>query len=174
MPSPSALAVAVVQGGPSSEAEVSRASAAGVATALSRAGHRPVRLNLDAYLPESLRTGGYDVVFPVAHGAVGEDGALQGLLEVLDLAYVGSDVLASAVAMHKRFARELLKHAGLPVARGISARRGRDASQTVAERARSEVGERLVIKPSSQGSATSAPCSSPRFSHCMAVALFEA
>jgi D-alanine-D-alanine ligase len=143
--------VALVQGGPSTEAEVSRASAQGVAKALSEAGHRVVRLELDGYLGDSLRTGGYDVVFPVAHGAVGEDGSLQGLLEVLDLPYVGSDVLASAVAMHKRVARILFESAGLPVAKGFAVRRG-DA-RAAADRARAEVGARVVVKPSSHGSA---------------------
>jgi D-alanine-D-alanine ligase len=90
-------------------------------------------------------------VFPVAHGQVGEDGALQGLLEVLEIPYVGSDVLASALAMEKRLARILFEHAGLPVARGFAAARGH--ARDVAERARREIGEGLVVKPSSQGSA---------------------
>jgi D-alanine-D-alanine ligase len=145
------LAVAVVQGGPSTEAEVSRASARGVASALEEAGHRVVRLELDAFLSESLRTGGYDVVFPVAHGAVGEDGALQGLLEVLELPYVGSGVLASALAMHKRVARILFERAGLPVARGITLTRG--DTRAAAARALRELGAGLVVKPSSHGSA---------------------
>jgi len=145
------LSVAVVQGGPSIEAEVSRASAAGVAKALAEAGHTAVRLELDAFLGESLRTGGFDVVFPVAHGAVGEDGALQGLLDVLAMPYVGSDVVASALAMHKRIARVLLARAGLPVAKGVDLPRG-DARAS-AELARREVGARLVVKPSAQGSA---------------------
>lgn len=144
--------VAVVQGGPSTESEVSRASARGVAQALEQAGHQVVRLELDVYLPESLRTGGYDVVFPVVHGAFGEDGALQGVLEVLGLPYVGSDVLASALAMHKRIARLLFERAALPLARGIVLSRAGDAHQA-AERARREVGSRLVVKPSSHGSA---------------------
>jgi D-alanine-D-alanine ligase len=146
-----ALSVAVVQGGPSTEAEVSRASAVGVARALSEAGHSVACLELDGFLAESLRTGGYQVVFPVAHGAVGEDGSLQGLLEVLDLPYVGSGVLASALAMHKRVARVLFQSAGLPVARGMDVARG-DA-RAAADRVRREVGDRLVVKPSSHGSA---------------------
>ncbi|HSO36883.1 MAG TPA: D-alanine--D-alanine ligase, partial [Labilithrix sp.] len=146
------LSVAVVQGGPSSEAEVSRASAASVARALEAAGHRVVRHELDAFLPESLRSGGYEVVFPVAHGAVGEDGSLQGVLEVLDMPYVGSDVLASALAMNKRIAKVLFGVAGLPVAPSLDARRGDDAA-VVAERALREIGERLVVKPCSNGSA---------------------
>jgi D-alanine-D-alanine ligase len=151
---PARLSVAVVQGGPSTEAEVSRASAVGVAKALEDAGHRVVRLELDAFLPESLRSGGYDVVFPVAHGAVGEDGSLQGLLEVLDLPYVGSGVLASALAMHKRVARVLFERAGLPVAPGIVVPRAwGGGSRAAAEQARAEVGPALVVKPSSHGSA---------------------
>jgi D-alanine-D-alanine ligase len=145
------LSVAVVQGGPSSEAEVSRASALGVAKALGDAGHTAVRLELDFFLAESLRTGGYEVVFPVAHGAVGEDGSLQGLLEVLGLPYVGSDVVASALAMHKRVARVLFSHAGLPIARGEAVPRG-DA-RDVAQRLRRDVGPALVVKPSASGSA---------------------
>jgi D-alanine-D-alanine ligase len=147
----SRLSVAVVQGGPSTEAEVSRASAVGVAKALAEAGHSVVRLELDAFLAESLRTGGYDVVFPVVHGAVGEDGSLQGLLEVLDLPYVGSGVLASALAMHKRVARVLFGRAGLPIARGLDVLRGDAAA--AADRVRREIGQRLVIKPSAHGSA---------------------
>lgn len=130
---------------------MSRASARAVAKALSERGHSVVRLELDAFLPESLRSGGYDVVFPAVHGAVGEDGSLQGLLEVLDLPYVGSDVLASAMAMHKRIARIVFEGAGLPIATGLALARG-DA-RNGAERARRVIGARLVVKPSSHGSA---------------------
>jgi D-alanine-D-alanine ligase len=122
-----------------------------VGEALARAGHRAVRLELGPHHAESQRTGGYEVCFPVAHGAVGEDGSLQGLLEVLELAYVGSGVLASAMAMHKDVARVLFERAGLPVAKGIVIDRG-DAP-AAAERARRELGARVVVKPSSQGSA---------------------
>jgi D-alanine-D-alanine ligase len=130
---------------------VSRASAASVARALAESGHEVVRLELDAFVGESIRTGGYDVVFPVVHGAVGEDGSLQGLLEVLGAAYVGSDVVASALAMHKRHARTIFAAAGLPVAKGIAIERG--DVRRAAERARREIGARVVVKPSSHGSA---------------------
>ncbi len=150
----SRLCVAVIQGGPSSEAEVSRSSALGVAKALTDAGHVAVRIELNAWLSETLRTGGFDVVFPVVHGAVGEDGSLQGLLEVHDMPYVGSNVLASAVAMNKALARKLLQLAGLPVAKGIAVTRGTNAdARAAAERARKEVSSRLVVKPCSNGSA---------------------
>jgi D-alanine-D-alanine ligase len=149
------LAVAVVQGGPSSEAEVSRASAAAVAKALCDAGHSVVRFELDAFLAESLRTGGFDVVFPVVHGAVGEDGSLQGLLEVLEQPYVGSGVVASALAMHKRIARVLFAQEGLPVARGVALGRVelRGDARAAARQVRETLGSRVVVKPSSHGSA---------------------
>ena len=147
------LSIAVVQGGPSPEAEVSRASAAAIGAALLESGHRVVRLELGPFLPESLRTGAYDVVFPAAHGAVGEDGSLQGLLEVLELPYVGSGVLASALAMEKRQARVAFAAAGLPIARGMVALRGRHDARDAAVRALRDVSTRLVVKPSSGGSA---------------------
>lgn len=147
------LSIAVVQGGPASEAEVSRASATGVAGALEAAGHRVVRLELDAFLADTLRTGGFDVVFPVVHGAVGEDGSLQGLLEVLELPYVGSGVLASALAMHKRTAKILFAEAGLPIAKGIAARRSEATARAEADRALRVLGDKVVVKPCSNGSA---------------------
>lgn len=145
--------VAVVQGGPSSEAEVSRRSAQTVARALAQAGHRAVRLELDVYLADSLRTGGYDVVFPIVHGAVGEDGSLQGLLEVLDIPYVGSGVLASALAMNKRTAKTLFASAGLPIAPGLALTSGSESPRAFAERALTTLGARVVVKPCSSGSA---------------------
>ena len=124
---------------------MSRSSAEGVARALAAAGHSVVRLELDGWLAESIRTGGYDLVFPVTHGAVGEDGSLQGLLEVLAVPYVGSGVLASALAMDKRTARILFAERGLPVAKGMAVRRGGGDALASATLARRQVGARLVV-----------------------------
>jgi D-alanine-D-alanine ligase len=143
--------VAVVEGGPSTEAEVSRMSARGVAEALAQAGHLVTRVELEPAACEALRMGGFDVVFPVVHGAFGEDGCLQGVLEVLGLPYVGSDVLASALAMNKSLARVVFAATGCPIARGVSEPRGE--SLTCAKRARAVVGAAVVVKPSSSGSA---------------------
>jgi D-alanine-D-alanine ligase len=145
--------VVVVQGGPSSEAEVSRSSARGVASALREGGHDVRVVELDAQVAAALATAPFDVVFPVVHGAVGEDGALQGLLEVLGAAYVGSDVLASACAMDKSVARRLFAAAGLPVANGLVLRAGEGTAADLAARARREIGKALVVKPAASGSA---------------------
>lgn len=142
------LRVAVIQGGPSSEAEVSRKSALAVEGALKPA-HDVVRLELDEWLAESLRTGGYDVVFPAVHGPFGEDGCLQGLLEILALPYVGSGVLASALAMDKVVARRIFAEVGLPIAKGTAVKR----KQAAPEDLRATIGKRLVVKPARSGSA---------------------
>jgi len=147
------MLVALIQGGPSSEAEVSRASAAGVGAALKESGHEVEHIELSADLVEALRAAHFDVVFPVVHGAVGEDGSLQGLLEVLGLPYVGSGVLASALAMNKAVARVVLAAAGCPVARGASFVEGDAAALEVARHARRDIGRALVVKPAESGSA---------------------
>jgi D-alanine-D-alanine ligase len=148
----SGLTVAVVQGGPSSEASVSRASAAGVKKALGESGHRAETVELDAGLPARLLASRPDVVFPAVHGAVGEDGALQGLLEVLGLSYVGSGVLASAIAMSKPHAKAHFRQAGLPVARDDVVRLGEPVA-AAAERVRSALGAAVAVKPGAGGSA---------------------
>jgi D-alanine-D-alanine ligase len=142
----------VVQGGPSSEAGVSRASAAGVEGALRDGGHEPVVMELDAALPGRLAASRCDVVFPAVHGRLGEDGCLQGLLEVLGVPYVGSGVLASALAMSKPHAKAHFRAARLPVARDAVVHAGED----LAERARfvrTACGPAVVVKPGAGGSA---------------------
>jgi D-alanine-D-alanine ligase len=117
--------VAVLAGGRSSEHEVSLASAASVTDGLRTAGYQastidvgrdgvwrregePLRVVPGQGLP------GYDVVFPVLHGPFGEDGTVQGLLECLDVPYVGAGVLASAQCMHKVVFKNLMAQAGIP------------------------------------------------------------
>lgn len=139
-------------GGPSAEAEVSRVSAAEVARGLEQAGHRATLLELDANAATALAGLNPDVVFPALHGPPGEDGTVQGFLEILDLPYVGSGVHGSAVAMDKSLAKAVFRRAALPVADDLIVRAGADLA--VAERQiRNTLGERVVIKPLSQGSA---------------------
>lgn len=117
--------VAVLGGGRSSEHEVSLASAASVRAGLERAGHETVFVEVARSgawscdgAPVTVTPGGgllgADAVFPVLHGPFGEDGTVQGLLECLDVPYVGSGVLASAACMDKVVAKELLARGGLP------------------------------------------------------------
>ena len=146
------LRIAVVCGGASAEAEVSRKSADGVVAALSRAGHSVTRHELDGHLASRLLAEQPDVVFPITHGTLGEDGCLQGLLEIVNVPYVGCGVLASAVATNKPLAKQIWRHAGLPVALDTVIKQGEDVAIAAAQ-ARARLGEALVIKPAQGGSA---------------------
>lgn len=144
--------VAVLMGGPSAEASVSRTSAKEVAAALTRAGYAAELVELDDQTARALLDMRPDVVFPALHGPPGEDGTVQGFLEILGLPYVGSGVHASAAAMDKSIAKSIFRHAGLPVADDLLFA----ASVSVAEAERvilERLGDRVVIKPLSQGSA---------------------
>ncbi|MEQ3554748.1 D-alanine--D-alanine ligase family protein [Pseudonocardia nematodicida] len=92
--------------------------------------------------------GRVDVVFPILHGAFGEDGTIQGLLEMAGVPYVGAGVLASAVGMDKEFAKKLLRAEGLDVAEGVVLRPGTDIG--FADRDR--LGLPLFVKPARAGS----------------------
>jgi D-alanine-D-alanine ligase len=92
---------------------------------------------------------GIDVVFPVLHGAFGEDGTIQGLLELADLSYVGSGVLASAAGMDKEFARKLLGTEGLPVTDAVVLRAG---TATLTADQREWLGLPVFVKPARAGS----------------------
>jgi D-alanine-D-alanine ligase len=117
--------VAVLSGGRSSEHDVSLRSGAAVARGLREAGHEPVEVTIGrdgawraSGAPVDLTPAagllGADAVFPALHGAFGEDGSIQGLLEQLDVPYVGSDVLASAICMDKLTLKRLFAAHGVP------------------------------------------------------------
>lgn len=92
-----------------------------------------------------------DVAFIALHGRFGEDGTVQGLLELLGIPYVGSGVLASALALDKIMARKVMEYEGIPVPRGIAVRHPVDM-QALARRIEREMGYPAVIKPNRQGS----------------------
>ena len=95
-----------------------------------------------------------DVVFPIMHGPLCEDGTIQGLLELADVPYVGCGVLASAVGMDKEVAKRLARDAGIPIVPYLTLRRGSweaDAA-TIAARVERELGYPCFVKPNSQGS----------------------
>ena len=97
---------------------------------------------------------GIDVVFPVLHGPLCEDGTIQGLLELADVPYVGSGVLASAVAMDKEMAKRIARDAGLPIVPYVSLRQERwqKEKQQSAEKIQEALGYPVFVKPSNLGS----------------------
>lgn len=144
--------IAVVYGGPSAEAAVSRVSAGAVHQALEALGYQASLIELNRELPAELLARDIQAVVPATHGAMGEDGCLQGMLEVLGVPYSGAGVLASALATHKAVARRVFRDAGLPIAPG---REVIETSwlPTQAAGLRAEIGPSVVVKPCSGGSA---------------------
>lgn len=113
--------VAVLMGGWSTEREVSLVSGAAVAKSLAAQGHKVTTIDLGRDLKQLLDAlqPRPDAVFNALHGRYGEDGVVQGLLEILGIPYTHSGVLASAIAMDKPVARRLFRDAGLNVAEGL-------------------------------------------------------
>jgi D-alanine-D-alanine ligase len=166
------MRVAVLAGGRSSEHPVSLDSARSVLTGLEEAGHETVPVVIDregrwhagdprsnGALGEALTFApgegllDVDVAFPVLHGPFGEDGTVQGLLECLDVAYVGAGVLASALCMDKVAFKRLMAQAGMPQVRyeAISAADWKHAREPVLERSLA-LGLPSFVKPARLGS----------------------
>jgi D-alanine-D-alanine ligase len=114
-----ALHVAVLMGGRSAEREVSLNSGAACAAALESVGYRVTRIDVDRLVGATLDALKPDVCFNALHGKWGEDGCIQGILEMLEIPYTHSGVLASALAMDKARAKVSFKAAGVPVAESI-------------------------------------------------------
>ena len=150
------LRVAVIYGGRSGEHEVSLRSAESVIAAMDPERYEVLRFFISkdgrwqphAILPQPGANPGIDVVFPVLHGTFGEDGTLQGLLELADLPYVGGGVLASAVSMDKDVMKRLCREAGLPVVEHVVQWRGRLNAIAIEQR----FGYPVFVKPANLGS----------------------
>ena len=137
--------VAVLMGGWSAEREVSLVSGAACAEGLRAKGYKVTTIDVGRTISEVLFKLRPDVVFNALHGRFGEDGTIQGMLEILGLPYTHSGVLASALAMHKPTALRLFKDAGLAIAEGLLLRREQVLSGHLPPRP-------YVIKPINEGS----------------------
>src|SRR5581483_3858565 len=137
--------VVVLMGGWSAEREVSLRSGKACADALEREGFRVSRIDVGRDIAAKLADLKPDVALNVLHGRPGEDGTLQGQLEILGIPYSHSGVLASAAAMQKDIAKTLLRAAGVPVPEGVTISR-REAA------ARHALKPPYVIKPVAEGS----------------------
>ena len=147
-----ALSVAVLAGGPSAEAEVSRHSAKQIQLALERADYSTQVFELDKHCVSALLALSPDVVFPALHGPPGEDGTVQGMLEMLQLPYVGSDVHGSAMAMDKATAKRIFQRHSLPISEDYVVTPGQDIV-AACSKIKQQLGSALAIKPLNQGSA---------------------
>ena len=158
------MRVAVLSGGRSSEHEISLVSGAAVAAGLREAGHETLEVILDrdggwsfGGEPLELQPGagllGADAVFPALHGPYGEDGTVQGLLEILDVPYVGSGVPASAICVDKIRFKEAAAAAGLPQVAWVGLAEGEPAARREEALARvAALGYPVFVKPARLGS----------------------
>jgi D-alanine-D-alanine ligase len=137
--------VAVLMGGWSAEREISLRSGKACAEAATRLGYRVTRIDVGRDIATVLSTVKPDVALNVLHGRPGEDGTLQGILEILAIPYSHSGVMASAVAMQKDIAKTLLLAAEVPVPEGVVASRFDVARSHV-------LPPPYVIKPIAEGS----------------------
>jgi D-alanine-D-alanine ligase len=137
--------VAVLKGGWSAEREISLKSGAAVAAALEGEGYRVTQIDVDRDVARHLKDVAPEACFNALHGRFGEDGCVQGVLEVLSIPYTHSGVLASALAMHKERAKEVMKAAGVAVADArLLTRREAQASHAI--------DPPYVVKPVCEGS----------------------
>jgi D-alanine-D-alanine ligase len=137
--------VAVLMGGWSGERQVSLRSGAGCAVALEGAGYKVTRIDVTRDIAAALERLRPDVVFNALHGPDGEDGTIQGLLEILRIPYTHSGVLASALAVQKDLAKTVMRAAGIPVPDGLVVDRREAAKRHALE-------PPYVLKPINEGS----------------------
>ena len=154
--------VAVLKGGWSVEREVSLVSGAACAKGLREAGYEVTEIDVAPDIAEQLKKIKPDVVFNALHGRFGEDGCLQGLLELLKIPYTHSGVLASAIAMDKPMAKRVFEQAGLRCPKGVIASR--------AELFLTEPLKRpFVAKPANEGSSVGVYIAMPEDNRTLAV-----
>jgi len=140
--------IAVLMGGLSAEREVSLRTGKAVATALELAGFRISAIDVSRELPAQLAAAGAEVAFIALHGRFGEDGTVQGLLELLGIPYTGSGVLASSLAIDKVATKQMLIYHGLPTPDFRVFKRGEDRATFLAE----VTDFPQVVKPAREGS----------------------
>ena len=145
------MKVAVIGGGTSPEAEVSRVSATQVVEGL-KPRHEATYIEFDANLHTRLQNFEPEVVFPVLHGVPGEDGSIQGYLEVLGIPFVGSNMTASALAIDKYQAKCVWREHHIPVL-PMKLIDKESYSSEICEEIEQSLGHSIAIKPRAQGSA---------------------
>ena len=146
------MKVAVLRGGRSAEREVSLKSGAQVENALRKRGHDVTGVDVDLNTWDVLRDGVFECVFNALHGRLGEDGTIQGMLELLGLPYTGSGVLASALCMDKARANAMMSAAGLDIPPFEEVEITDGVAGELVERLVSTYGLPLVVKPVREGS----------------------
>ena len=145
--------IIVLMGGPSEEAEVSRRTGTAIAEALVSKGYKAQTLELNPRtVLKDIDSLGGEVVFNAIHGRYGEDGALQGLLEMAEIPYTGSGIMAHAVGMNKKVSKDVFKGANIPTARSESYNGNLESAEAIIDHIRKEFTIPVVVKSATQGS----------------------
>lgn len=141
--------IAVLCGGLSSEAEVSRRSGKGCFDALQRLGFKNAELvEVDKDIAQKLKDGKYDYAYNALHGKYGEDGCIQGVLEILQIPYTGCGVMSSAICMNKEYTKRILAtNPEIPLAKSVFVRKGEDVKEMT-----KDLKYPVFTKPVSEGS----------------------
>jgi len=140
--------IAVLMGGPSPEREISIRSGNAVLSALIAKGYNAIGIDVDAFIAENLNKQGIEVAVVMLHGPIGEDGCIQGLLEVMEIPYTGPGVLGASISMNKYVTKELLKLNGIDVPDYIII----SSSSPISEDKTLSIPFPVVVKPVSLGS----------------------
>lgn len=141
------LRIGVLMGGSSAEREISLKTGRSICDALKRRGYTVIPIEVDATLPHQIRAKKISVAFLALHGPGGEDGTVQGMLEVMKMPYTGSGVAASAVCMNKGLTRVVLQAAKVPVPPGMTV-----SGKMIPVRPPPSLGLPVVVKPCAEGS----------------------
>lgn len=141
--------IAVLCGGMSSEAEISRRSGKGCYEALQRLGYKNAELiEVDTNITEKLKEGKYDYAYNALHGKFGEDGCIQGILEILQIPYTGCGVMASSVCMNKEYTKRILSTCpDIPLIKSVFVQKGDDVKEKT-----KNLNSPLITKPVCEGS----------------------
>ncbi len=141
--------IAVLCGGMSSESEVSRRSGKGCFNALQRLGYKNAELvEVDHNIANTLKSGKYYYAYNALHGKYGEDGCIQGILEILQIPYTGCGVMSSAICMNKEYTKRILStNTKIPLAKSVFVRKGEDLEEKI-----KGIKFPVITKPVSEGS----------------------
>lgn len=143
--------IGVIMGGGSAEREVSLKSGSAILASLKKSGYDAVPIEMDDKIPEKLRDNNIGVAFIALHGPGGEDGSLQGLLEVMNIPYTGSGVLASGLGLNKAASRKIFAYHNIQVPPSFAVKRNEKGDLEVKLKTM-PFSFPLVIKPCCQGS----------------------
>ncbi len=140
--------IAVLCGGPSSEREISLRSAKNVLAALKRQGYENAELiDIDKNIAKTLLDKKIDIAYNAMHGRFGEDGCIQGLLEIMEIPYTGCGVMSSSLCMNKEHTKNILKSAQIPLIKSVLLQKNDDYAAKI-----KDLKMPLMLKPVSEGS----------------------